>query len=177
MISEKRKKEAERNFRRYLEEGLLKKGTNDIAKEKYIENADISLRTANELIQGLLKPHIWVIVISYYAMFYIANAILLKYGYKTRDKIAHKVTNEALIVLILDKIKKGLLEDYETIQQDALEIANAKAESIVESYSLELEKRSRFQYNMLEVIKENKAQTSFKRATEFVFEIKKLLRE
>src|SRR3989338_115555 len=104
-------------------------------------------------------------------MFYMANAVLLSYGYKTQDKIAHKVTSDALIVL--DKLKKELLEDYEAIQKDALEIVSAKAESVIESYSLELDKRSRFQYNMLEQTKEAKAQTSLKRASEFVFEIKK----
>ena len=144
---------------------------------KYLENADLSLKTANELMQSPLKSYLWVIVTSYYSMFYMANAVLLSYGYKTQDKIAHKVTSDALIVLVLDKLKKELLEDYEAIQKDALEIVSAKAESVIESYSLELDKRSRFQYNMLEQTKEAKAQTSLKRASEFVFELKKLLKE
>jgi uncharacterized protein (UPF0332 family) len=177
MIDIKRKKEAASNFSRYLAEGLLKKECSPVAKSKYLENADLSIKTAQELMQSPLKPHLWTIVVSYYSMFYAANAVLLHYGYKTQDQIAHKVTNEALIVLVLDKLKKELLEDYEDIQRDALEIAGAKAESIIESYYLELDKRSRFQYNMLEQTKENKAKTSFKRATEFVFEMKKLLKE
>lgn len=176
MIDEQRKKEAQNNFARYLEEGLLKKETKDLAKDKYLENADLSLRTAQELMQSLLKPYLWVIVVSYYAMFYMANAVLLHYGYKTQDKIVHKITSDALIALVLEKLKKELLEDYEDAQQDALEIANTKAESLVESYGLELGKRSRFQYNMLEQTKEAKAQTSLKRASEFVFEMKKLLK-
>ena len=177
MIDKKRKKEAQDNFKLYLQEGLLKKETNLIAESKYIENAELSLKVAHELMQSQSKPYLWVIVISYYSMFYIANAALLHYGYKTQEKIAHKVTSDALIVLIIDKLKKGMLEDYEDIQQDALEIASAKAESLVESYSLELNKRSRFQYNMLEQTKENKARTSLKRASEFVFEMKKLLKK
>ena len=176
MMDDKRKKEAQNNFNRYLEEGLLKKETNELAKSKYLENADLSLKTANELIQSQLKPYLWVIVTSYYSMFYLANAVLLQYNYKTQGKIAHKVTSDALIVLVLDKLKKELLEDYEAIQKDALEIASTKAESVIESYSLELDKRSRFQYNMLEQLKEVKARTSLKRATEFVFELKKLLK-
>ena len=176
MIDEKRKKEAQSNFSRYLQEGLLKKEHNDLAMNKYIENADISLKTANELMQSQLKPYLWVIVTSYYSMFYMANAILLSYGYKTQDKIAHKVTSDALIFLILDKLRKELLEGYEAIQRDTLEIASTKAESVIESYSLELDKRSRFQYNMLEQTKEAKAQTSLKLASEFVFELKKLLK-
>lgn len=73
-----------------------------------------------------LKPYIWVVVISYYSMFYIANAVLLELGYKTGDKVVHKVTNDALIVLVMDKLKKGLLEEYETAKEDALEIASSQ---------------------------------------------------
>ena len=176
MIDEQRKKEAKKNFDSYLQDGLLKKEHNDMSKSKYVENAQLSLNVANELMQSKLRPCLWVIVTSYYSMFYIANAVLLNLGYKTQDKIAHKVTNDALIVLVLSRLKKELLENYKSIRQEALEIVNAKAEGIVESYSFELEKRSRFQYNMLEETKEEKAKTSLKRATEFVFEMKKLLK-
>ncbi|MBI4918466.1 hypothetical protein HY837_00940 [archaeon] len=122
-----------------------------------------------------LKPHIWVVVISYYSMFYIANAVLLELGYKTSDKIVHKVTNEALIVLIMDKIKKGLLEEYENLRADALEIASIKSDEIISFYELELDKRSRFQYNMTESNQEQKANTSLTRAKQFMLEMKKLL--
>lgn len=160
----------------YPKAGLLKKESNALAKDKYIENAELSLRTAQELMQSRLKPHLWVIVVSYYSMFYMANAVLLHYGYKTQDRTAHKVTIDSLIVLVMDRLKKRLLEDYEDVQKDALEIAGAKADSIIESYSLELGKRSRFQYDMLEQTKESKAKTSLKRASEFVFEMRKLLK-
>jgi uncharacterized protein (UPF0332 family) len=175
MINEKRKKEASMNFRNYLHEGLIKKETNILAKEKYIDNATLSLRTANELIKSNLKPYLWVIVISYYSMFYVANAVLLQCGYKTGDKIAHKVTYDSLIVLVLDKFKDKLFLDFEDVQNDALDIMNARVESIIESYSLELNKRSTFQYNMLEETKESKARTSLIRAEEFMREMKKLL--
>jgi len=59
-------------------------------------------------------------------MFYMANAILLHYGYKTQDKIAHKVTSDALIVLVLHRLKEEFLEYYEAMQSDALEIAGTK---------------------------------------------------
>lgn len=126
--------------------------------------------------ESKLHPNLWIIVISYYSMFYSANAVLLHLGYKVGDKIVHKVTNEALIVLILDKLKKEILENYESTKEDAMEIASFKAESIVEEYGYELNKRSKFQYNMLEETKESKAETSFKRAKEFVFEMKKLIK-
>ena len=92
MISEQQKKEAKQNFDRYLIDGLLKRETNDLAKNMYLKNAELSLQVAQELVKNPLKPYIWIIVISYYSMFYIANAVLLHLGYKTQDKITHKVT-------------------------------------------------------------------------------------
>ena len=107
-----RKKEAQKNFAQYLQDGLIKKEKNETAKAMYIKNAGMSLSLAEECMNSSLNPYIWVVVISYYSMFYIANAVLLELGYKTGDKIVHKVTNDALIVLVTDKIKKGLLEEY-----------------------------------------------------------------
>lgn len=176
MIDKKRIEEAQQNFRHYLEDGLLKKGQQNLAKEKYLNNADLSLNVANELMNSPSKPYLWVIVVSYYSMFYIANAVLLHLGYKTQEKIVHKVTSEALIVLVLHRLTKELLEEYEKIRDDALEIASIKAEQLIESYAQELDKRSLFQYNMLEETKEAKARTSLARAAAFVFEMKKLLK-
>ncbi|MBS3155341.1 hypothetical protein J4404_02485 [Candidatus Woesearchaeota archaeon] len=175
MIDEERKKEAKNNFIQYLQDGLIKKEKNETAKAMYIKNADLSLSLAEECMNSSLKPYIWIVTISYYSMFYIANAVLLELGYKTGDKIVHKVTNDSLIVLVMDKIKKELLEEYENAKDDALEIASIKSDEIITSYGLEMSKRSRFQYDMTEAIKEQKANTSLKRARQFVFEMKKLL--
>ena len=177
MIDEKRKKEATQNFMQYLQEGLIKKEKNDTAKAMYIKNADLSLNLAEECMDSRLKPHLWIVVIAYYSMFYIANAVLLELGYKTGTKIVHKVTNDALIVLVMDKIKKELIEEYENAKEDALEIASIRSEELMTFYALELDKRSRFQYNMTESIQEQKAKTSLKRAREFILEMKKLLPE
>jgi len=107
----------------------------------------------------------------------MTNAALLTYGYKTQSKIAHKLTSDVIIALVLNDLKAELLENYEKIREDALEIANAKSEAIIESYRFELEKRSRVQYDMLEKVKEEKASTSLQRATEFFFEINKLIKK
>ena len=177
MIDVEHKKEAKKNFDNYLKEGLIKKEKNETAKAMYIKNAELSLNLADECMMSHLKPHLWVVVISYYSMFYIANAVLLNLGYKTGDKIVHKVTNDALIVLVMDKIRKGLLEEYEDAKEDALEIASIKSDEIIGLYGLELDKRSRFQYKMTESIQEQKARTSLKRAKEFMLEMQKLLPE
>ncbi len=177
MIDANKKQEAKQNFDQYLQDGLIKKEKNETARAMYIKNAEQSLNPAEECMNSALKPYLWVVVISYYSMFYIANAVLLQIGYKTGSKIVHKVTSDALIVLVMDKIRKGLLEEYEDAKEDALEIASVKSEEIMGYYSMEMEKRSRFQYNMTETIQEQKAGTSLKRAREFMLEMKKLLPE
>jgi len=177
MIDEKRVKEAERNFYRYLKDGLIKREKNETALSMYLKNSNLSLDVAEKLMKdNELNPYLWVVVCSYYSMFYIANAILLNLGYRTGEEIVHKVTSDALIVLVLDKLRGGLLEEYEKIRDDALEIASARAEEIIKSYDYERGKRSQFQYGMSEAIKKQKAQTSLARAKEFVFEMRKLLK-
>jgi len=176
-MDEEKKKQAKQNFDKYLQDGLLKKEKNKTAKDMYVKNAELSLNLAEECMNSALRPYLWVVVISYYSMFYIANAVLLHLGYKIGNKVVHKVTSDALIVLVMNKIKKGLLEEYEDIKKDALEIASVKSEEIIAFYSNEMDKRSRFQYDMTETIQEQKAKTSLKRAKEFMFEMKKLLPE
>jgi len=177
MIDKKRVDEAKGNFDTYLREGLLNKDKNEAAFSTYLKNSELSLRVAEKLMEdNELKSWLWVVIISYYSMFYIANAVLLNLGYKISDKIVHKVTMDSLIVLVLPRLKKELIEEYEKIQEDALEIALAKAENIIENYDYELGKRSKFQYEMSEEIKKQKARTSLDRAKEFVFEMRKLIK-
>jgi len=169
----KRIKEAEKNVRNYFKEGLIKKEKNETAKDMYLKNADLSLSLAEECKDSELRPYIWVVVISYYSMFYIANAVLLELGHKVQDKIVHKVTNEALIVLVTDKIKNSLIEEYEDAREDAFQIASVKSEEIIEFYGMEMSKKARFQYNMSESAHKQKAETSLKRAKQFALEMKK----
>jgi uncharacterized protein (UPF0332 family) len=144
----------------------------------YIKNSDLSINVAERLMRDLeIKPYLWVIVCSYYSMFYIANAVLLKLGYKMGEEDVHRVTNEALIAIIFERIKRSLLEEYEEAMENALEIASSKANELFENYEREKSKRKIFQYDMDEEIKKGKAETSLKRAKEFIFEIKKLIIE
>lgn len=176
MIDKKRIENAKRNFDRYLREDKIKIERNEAAIFTYVKNSELSLKVAEKLMRDYeLKPHLWVVVCSYYSMFYIANALLCKLGYKVGEENVHKVTSDSLVVLIFDKLKKELLEEYENIMEEALEVASAKAEEIIENYDREKVKRGRFQYNMDEQIKEQKAKTSLERAKEFVFEFKKLM--
>jgi len=175
VIDEKRRKEARENFSEYFREGLIRKQKDIDAEKMYIHNSDISLKLAEKMLDDSLKPYLWSIVVSYYSMFYMANAVLLHLGYKTGRKIVHKVTSDALIVLVLDKLRKELIEEYESIRDDALEIASMKSAELMKNYELELEKRSKFQYNMTLKVQDQLARTSVKRAAEFILEMKKLL--
>ena len=176
MLDDERIKEAEKNIRQFLADGFISKSVFDNRIfATYIRNSDESLKVAEELSSSGTSS-LWVIVCSYYSMFYAANAALYKEGYKVGDKIAHKVTNEALIVLLRKKISKALLNEFTELQGNALELVEAKTDQLIDLFEKERGKRSRFQYNMAEEMKASMADTSLQRAKEFAFELKKMLK-
>ena len=175
MLSKQKIEESEHNVRTYFEDGLLKKVVmNRQIINIFLRNAKESLRVAEEVYQNGFSD-LWVIVCSYYAMFYYANAVLLKLGYKVGDKIVHKVTSDAIIVYVRGKLKQSLIEKYELTKEEALNIAGIKADDIIESFEFERNKRSLIQYNTIELDKQSKARTSLQRAKEFTYEMEKLL--
>ncbi len=177
MLDKNRVKEAENNVRSYLDEGLLKKAIiNKQVMNILLRNAKESLMVAEEVHQKELSE-LWVIVCSYYAMYYYANAVLLKFGYKVGDKIVHKVTSDALIVYIRGKLKESLIEEYEQAKEEALNLAGMKADLLIESFEFERNKRSLIQYKTIEIEKKSKAKTSLQRAKEFAKEMDKLIAE
>ncbi len=179
MMDAKRIEEAKANVPKYLEEGHLKKEKNEIALKMYVKNCDLSFETAERLIaleDKNYKPHLWVIVTSYYSMFYIANAVLLHLGHKVGEKISHKVTEDCLIVYVRDRLRKELIEEYSEAREAAMELIASKTDALIESVGFEREKRSIFQYNMNEEAQQSKAITSIARAKEFIFEMKKLIK-
>ena len=178
MLSDTRIREAESNVRTYLEDGLLARRSNRAAQEMYLHNSDVSLATAHKVLSlegPTYKPYLWVIVPAYYAMYYIANAVLLARGYKVGDRVSHKVTSDALIALVRGGIRKGLLEGYEDTRGDALDLTAARTDDLLQSFDYERTKRSRFQYRLDAQAEHSKALTSLERAKTFVFEMKKLL--
>lgn len=174
MLEKKRIKEAETGVKTYLREGLLrKKDPNEKIINTFKTNSEESLKVADMLFREDISS-LWVIVTSYYSMYYMANAVLLKQGYKVGHKISHKITNDALIVYVRDKLEEKLLEDYETAIGEAMELNNLSDE-LIESFEFERKKRSSFQYDMNSVVKRTKADTSRERAIKFNFELEKLL--
>ncbi len=173
MLTDKRIKEAKDNVRTYLSDGLLTKADFDKQVFNILEkNANESLSVAEILYNGKYS-WLWVIVTSYYSMYYIANAVLFKMGYKVGEKISHKVTADSLIALVRDKLKELLIEEYEEMRKEAL--AGIKADELMQAFDYEKEKRGIFQYRTNESAKEAKAKTSLERAKEFVVEMKKFV--
>ncbi|MDD4354199.1 MAG: hypothetical protein PHN56_07140 [Candidatus Nanoarchaeia archaeon] len=171
MLSEEKIKEAELKVKSYFNEGLVKKEDfKKIIYDTYMKNHKESLFLATKLFKENLSS-LWIIVISYYSMFYIANAILYLLGYKIGSKIAHKITSDALIVFVRHKLKQQLIENYELATNEALVISD----NLVESYEYERAKREIFQYETTDEIKRGKAKTSLERAQEFSKEIEKLI--
>ncbi len=177
MLDKKIIKEAEDNVKSYLNEGLLKKAVmNKQILDVFLKNAKESLRVAEEIHQNNLSE-LWVIVCSYYTMYYYANAVLLKFGYKVGGKIVHKVTSDALIVYVREKLKESMIEEYEQTKEEALNLAGIKADSLIESFEFERNKRSLIQYKTIEIEKQSKARMSLQRAKEFAKEMDKLIAE
>lgn len=175
MLSEKRIKEAESNVKTYIYEGLLIKSEfNENVFNIFKKNAYESLSVANFLNENE-KSSLWIIVTSYYSMYYLANALLYKLGYKVGSKISHKVTADALVVFARNKIKQSLIESYEDIRDEAL--ATIKSDELIEYLDYERKKRSFIQYNTPEIIKISKVKTSLERAKEFMLQISKLLED
>lgn len=178
MLSEKNILDAQANFNVYFDNGLIKKidKSDKNIVDIYLRNAKESIDLA-ELAYNQNISMMWVIVCSYYSMFYIANSLLYVNGYKVGDKIAHKVTSDSLIYLMRNKLKNYYLEIYIQIEDEAEEFAQIKTDSLLENLNLERRKRSTYQYETPENIKNIKAETSLKRAKEFLFEIRHLIKK
>jgi len=164
-----------------------------------MQNAESSLQTAvilqeisdQQELKGVLKvssefeSYLWVIVSSYYSMFYAATALLASQGVRVTGQIVHKVTADALIHFFgsNDRLAK-LLEEYEEAKETSLELMGRdelmksmqkKADQLIVAYESERKKRSKFQYDIGVQAKRGYSQTSLERARVFVFEIRKIV--
>lgn len=194
MKTEKEIKIIESNINSYARDGLFKRGSYNYLIDFYVKTAKKTLQTADSLMQisennelkkrlGLLddfETYLWVITTSYYSMFYIVNALLLKNGMKLGDKIVHKVASDVFYFYFIKnkKIARELFEIYEEAKGQAMDLINysEQAEKLYQDLEYERDKRHKFQYNMTENIKRSYAQTSLKRAKEFINEIELLIK-
>lgn len=202
MIVKERILEAERNVRQYIQDGLLKVKDKDAPRfvKFFMSNAESSLRTASILeqisdddatkdslrVERGFETYLWVIVCSYYSMYYAATALLASREIRVTGQIVHKVTSDALIHYFASNMKLAkLLEQYEEARSAGLKLTGRnelmrqvekKADELIVAYESERKKRSRFQYDIGVQAKRGFAQTSLDRAKEFVFEIGKILK-
>jgi len=176
MLNKKRIDMAESNVKNYMQEGLLKevRVKEEQVKKILLGDCKESLKVAEILFNNNYSS-LWTIVCSYYSMYYISRAVLYELGYNTGENRTHKVVSDALIVHVRNKLKESLLEDYEELREEALEISGNKADELLENFDFERVKRSRFQYSTTEIVMRAKANTSLERAKRFVFEMEKLM--
>lgn len=203
MITEKEINQAEKNVALYLQDGLLKRDASTVQFFSfYLNNAKISLLLAEHIYKISTKMQarkaagfsqdyeclLWVVVISYYSMFYTANAALSKMGLKVSDKIPHKVTQDSLIVYFLKsgRLAKSLLEDYKATQTEVMGIMNAneedllkefqvKATELIATFDYQRKKRGEFQYQINTTVKEHVATLSLERAKTFIQEMNRVI--
>ena len=202
MIEKERIEEAKRNVKQYIDDGLLRIKDKNAPKfvDFFMKNAESSLQTASILqeisdeqsLKSTLKvgsdfeSYLWVIVSSYYSMFYAATALLASQGMRVTGQIVHRVTEDALIHFFVSNEKLAkLLEQYEEAKAVGLELIGReelmkrmqkKANELIVAYESERKKRSKFQYDIGIQVKRGYAQTSLDRAKEFMFEISKILK-
>jgi uncharacterized protein (UPF0332 family) len=201
MMEKKRIEEASRNVRQYVTDGLLKTGDNEAKKlvPFFMDQAERSLRTAAIIfelstdtaakdamrLEKGFESHLWVIVTSYYSMFYAALALLARQGIRAGRQVVHKVVADALIhFFISNKRLAKMLESYEEVRDTSLELIGReellkrlekKADELVVAYEREREKRSKFQYDVGEMAKRGYAETSLQRGRDFVSEVRRIL--
>lgn len=158
--------------------------------------AESSLQTAIALLKisesqdakKLLKlprgydAYMWAINAGYYSMFYAATALLASYNHRLKvDQGIHYLTYHALVYYFLDsdkKIAKHILEQYSLAEKEASELLQAaenKAKEQIDNVRMELSKRREFTYEIGKIAEKNKAETSAKRAAEFVTLVKELI--
>lgn len=144
---------------------------------------ELSTENQRKQVFGLeekFETYLWVVVASYYSMFYAALALLAKHEMKVGDKFVHKVVADTLVVNFLKNQKLAkLLDAYEEAKDQALQIVGSqeKALTLVQDYEYERQKRHEVQYEVGKEAKHNLANTSLTRATQFVAEIRNILRK
>ncbi len=139
MIDKGRTDEASRNVRQYLVDGLLK--IRDAESKRlvpfFMDQSERSLRTATLIfdlstdeaakealrVEKNFESHLWVIVTSYYSMFYAALALLASEGIRAGRQVVHKVVADALIHFFISNLRLAkMLEAYEEAKETSLEL-------------------------------------------------------
>lgn len=157
------------------------------SKEFFLNKAIQSINLSDRLFrlqeEENIETNMWIINISYYSMFFAATALLAKYKKKIDSDIGiHILTYHALVHYFFNednKIEKQFLEEYKYAVEEAeelLRISERKSIEFISDFRNELEKRKIFTYNLGSIAEKNKAETSLKRAKNFIKVIEKMIK-
>lgn len=153
-------------------EGLIRRvRKEDVILQTFLRNHDESLKLANNTFKRQ-ESNLWVVVISYFSMFYLANAYIYSKGYKIGHISTHKITQEVLEELSKNELSQDILKEYSLAIDEAQEISNNLSLNLKQ----EKNKRTMFQYETTEKIKQKKAKTSLDRAKFFSEKIINLIK-
>ncbi|HNZ52321.1 MAG: hypothetical protein BWY36_00671 [Candidatus Diapherotrites archaeon ADurb.Bin253] len=192
MVEDKHIEEAKKNAIKSINAGQIIKTKESKYVDFFVKNSLNSLNSAKALLElsvnkkaqdsfGMpnFNGFLWVINSSYYSMFYMARALLESIGVKIKtDESVHFLVFNALVYYFYStgKLEKHFLEDFEDAQQESAQIlGKEKAKEMINDYSNEKEKRSKFTYEIGEIAMKSKAETSLERAKKFNEEIRKML--
>jgi len=169
-----------------IREGKIKEAIPE-SRDFFLNKAIQSINLADRLLRLEDEEHIetkmWIINISYYSMFFAATALLAKYKKKIDSEIGiHILTYHALVHYFFNednKIEKQFIEEYKDAVDEAeelLRISERKSIEFITDFKNELEKRKIFTYNLGSIAERNKAETSLKRAKNFVKIVERMIK-
>ncbi len=188
-MEEKRLKEVQYRVKQHIKDRIILSKQECKHVDFFLKNARDSLHSARCLLEVSTKHDypgyenlngfLWVVNASYYAMFYLARALLEKGGIKLKGDLSiHAMTFDALVYYfyLTGKLGKELLSSYVAARIDANELLGKhRAETLIQDYFCEKRKRASLTYEVGEHVMENKARTSLKRATQFNRDIRRIL--
>lgn len=192
LVDDKKIKEIESRVKQYLNNNIIKTKQEKRYVSFFLKNSKDSLDSAKilfdlsvdkELLDKIgrkdFNGFLWVINSSYYSMFYMARALMENEGIKiSSDLSVHMVTFDVLVHFFYQngKLQKKILEDFINAKEEADELlGKEKADTLIEGYFSEKNKRASFTYNTGSHAIKSKAETSLKRATLFNKEITKII--
>lgn len=187
MLDEKQRKKSEALIKQLISENKIVKAypkTKSFFLEKAINSLQLSKRIYEISVDedDSLEGYMWVINTSYYAMFFAATSLLAHFNHKIDSDVGiHKLTYHALVYYFLlddNKLQKHFIEQYKESYDNAeqlLQISEEKAIEMVEHFNFEHTKRTSFTYEVGKIAERNKANTSLKRAEEFLIEVRNIM--
>ncbi len=173
-------KNAEKNYNAALKNGeIMKVKAQSNFTGSFVNFSESSLITAS-MISEVTKSkekkiaigvnenydgNMWVVVSSYFSMFYMASALLAKKGIKIGRIDTHKNVMDAFLHVYIANhvIDRELGVDY------------AEAKELAEDLISERKKRSKYQYEVGRSALERDAETSLKRARNFFEKARRLI--